>query len=132
MKDFVLIACAEFRKCLFIECAPTIIINGLNTDSIELSGCELELIALLRRALLPRTQQVPVLRAAERTPDLLVDEKGDAGFLSTRAQFVGRNEAANRRVYKDDFRRGEISECARSHCRGANESASATAACEPS
>jgi hypothetical protein len=53
--------------------------------------------------------------ARPKDRQLLVDEQSDAGFLSTQAQFVGRNEAANRRVYKDDFRRGEISEWAQSH-----------------
>ena len=110
MKSFVLIACAELGKCLFIERALAIIINALNTDAIELSGRELELIALPRRPFLPGTLHVPGLRAAEGTRELLVDEKSDASLLSAGTQFVGRNEAANRRVNKSNFRRGEIRE----------------------
>ena len=108
MKNFVLIACAELGKSLFIERAPAIIINVLDTDAIELSGCELKLIALLRRPFLPRTLHVPGLRAAEGTRELLVDEKSDTGFLGTWAQFIGRNEAANRRFNESEFRSSKI------------------------
>ena len=80
-----------------------------DTDAIELSRCELKLVALLLGVpSLPRTLHVPGLRAAERTRELLVDEKSDTGFLGTWAQFIGRNQAANRRFNESEFRSSKI------------------------
>src|SRR5262245_14468761 len=115
-KDLVLLRSQQLRKGLLkTEHAGGVHLR--NRRAVDLLRRERRLVPLLRRALRPRPLPVVARHRAPGTGELLVDEVGDAGFLRSGAELVGRDEARDGGLEELDLRRSQVHVRLRQRCR---------------